>query len=109
MSYLCGQDQCIAGGLIPKSEFLEQIELAIRGMTCDACASHVAAALQSVDGVVAAEVPDWKSGRALVTVTAPDRVPEETLIRAVSSAGYQASRNSSHAASTTKHPGPAPS
>lgn len=102
MPDFCEQDQCETGGSTPKGELgADQIELAIRGMTCDACASHVAAALQRVDGVIAAEVPDWKSGRALVTVTSPDLVADETLIRAVNGAGYQASRNSGDAPPTT--------
>lgn len=102
MPDFCEQDQCTAGGSTPKREPGEShIELAIRGMTCDACASHVAAALQSVNGVVGAEVPDWKSGRALVTVTLPGIIADEVLIRAVNDAGYNAERTSHPSASTT--------
>lgn len=117
MSDCCKQERRDADKSIPKSDSgLEQIELTIRGMTCSACASHVAAALHSIEGVVAVDVPDWKSGRAVVTVNSPDRVAGETLIKAVNDAGYKATRNSSNVAAASKlmHPvrkwgkGPAP-
>lgn len=65
------------------------IGLAVRGMTCDSCARHVTRALQSVEGVVQADVPSWSAGSATV-VMSPD-VDPQTLIQAVQAAGYQAS------------------
>ena len=67
-----------------------RVELSVQGMTCDACAAHVEAALQSVEGVRAAQVPGWRSGRAVVTFASPGGVAPEALIRAVNEAGYKA-------------------
>lgn len=64
------------------------LELEVRGMSCAQCADHVHRALLSVNGVVAASVPDWKSPRA--TVRATPTVDEAALIDAVTAAGYQA-------------------
>lgn len=68
---------------------LEQIELEIQGMTCDACARHVTKALQGANGVEEANVPGWESGKASVKV-APGASTEE-LVTAVRRAGYTAS------------------
>jgi mercuric reductase len=67
-----------------------RVDLSVQGMTCDACAAHVEAALQSVEGGCAAQVPGWRSGRAVVTFASPGGVAHETLIRAVNEAGYKA-------------------
>ncbi|MGB9605378.1 MAG: cation transporter, partial [Bryobacteraceae bacterium] len=48
----------------------QQIELEVRGMTCDACALHVTKALQGVAGVLHVEVPGWTSGRAILAAQA---------------------------------------
>lgn len=37
----------------------QQIDLNIRGMTCDACTLHVEKALKSVDGVRSVQVSRW--------------------------------------------------
>jgi mercuric reductase len=66
-----------------------EIELDVRGMTCDSCALHVANALQAVPGVEKADVPAWESGKATVLV-----VPEinlDELTASVAKAGYSAS------------------
>ncbi len=63
-----------------------EIQLAVRGMTCDSCASHVVKALQSVPGVQSAVVPDWKAGQA--TVVADTDLEEQTLVAALAAAGY---------------------
>ena len=60
----------------------------IEGMPCDGCARHVTQALRGVPGVVEAQVPGWRSGKA--TVVAEDRVNEATLLDAVREAGYNA-------------------
>ena len=43
---------------------LHEIELEVRGMTCDSCVLHVTKALRRVEGVIEVNVPGWKSGRA---------------------------------------------
>ena len=67
---------------------MTQIELDVRGMTCDSCAIHVEEALKSVEGVTEAEVPGWKSGQATVRVEVG--VTAEALSAAVQGAGYSA-------------------
>ena len=67
---------------------LEQLELDVQGMTCDACARHVTKALQQVEGVAEAAVPGWQSGQA--TVKAAPSVSAEALATAVQAAGYSA-------------------
>ena len=67
---------------------LALVELEITGMTCPSCATHVTEALQKVDGVVEARVPDWQENKALVTVAA--NVQEKKLTKTVKSAGYGA-------------------
>ena len=66
----------------------EELELKIRGMTCDSCAFHVEEALISVDGVKHVEVPGWKSGQAKVLAAAGTET--EALIESVHQAGYSA-------------------
>ena len=46
----------------------EEVELEVRGMTCDSCALHVTKALRGVGGVLEVEVPGWRSGRARLVV-----------------------------------------
>jgi mercuric reductase len=67
---------------------MEQLELAVQGMTCDACARHVTKALQQVEGVAEAAVAGWQSGQATVKAT-PD-VSAQALATAVQKAGYTA-------------------
>ncbi len=67
---------------------VEQLELDVRGMTCDSCALHVTKALKSVTGVQEADIPGWQSGRA--TVVAEGGVKAEALAAAVREAGYAA-------------------
>ena len=66
----------------------QEIELEVKGMTCDSCAIHVNKALQGVQNVTEVNVPGWKSGRAKI-ITETD-VNEEALANAVKKAGYQA-------------------
>lgn len=66
----------------------EEIDLDIRGMTCDSCASHVEKALRSVKGAVDASVPGWGSGRARIVVKGEGKAQE--LTAAVQNAGYAA-------------------
>ena len=65
------------------------LTLKIDGMTCAGCATHVQKALSDVPGVIAAQVPGWQSGKAIVRVK--KGVSIEALIRAVEEAGYHAS------------------
>lgn len=59
----------------------------VEGMMCMHCVAHVKAALEGVAGVTQAEV-DLKKKTALVTLS--EDVPSETLIAAVTEAGYSA-------------------
>lgn len=65
---------------------LEELELTVRGMTCDSCAVHVTKALQGVAGVKDADVPGWQSARA--TVIAEAGMKAEALAAAAREAGY---------------------
>ncbi|MCL5950977.1 MAG: cation transporter [Chloroflexi bacterium] len=64
----------------------EKIQLAVRGMTCGGCATHVVKALESVPGVQSAVVADWKAGQA--TLVADAGLDEQTLVTALTAAGY---------------------
>jgi len=63
-----------------------EVGLSIGGMTCAACAARVEKKLNAV-GEVSATV-NFATGRAVVT--APESVPVQRLIDAVTAAGYQA-------------------
>jgi mercuric reductase len=65
-----------------------QIELEITGMTCESCAARVVQVLKEVEGVAAAHIPDWHSGRAAITVDTA--VSDKLLVEAVEQAGYEA-------------------
>lgn len=71
-----------------KSDHLEQIELAIQGMTCGACAAHVVQVLQDSPGVQKVQVPNWRAGQAIV-LGRPD-MAVETLLSAIEEMGYTA-------------------
>jgi len=62
-------------------------QLKISGMTCDACAAHVQAALEKVSGVQSARV-SYASGTAEVALTVGTRL--DALIAAVDALGYRA-------------------
>jgi mercuric reductase len=66
-----------------------QVELDVKGMTCDGCARHVSEALKSVDDVDEAVVEDWQSGTA--NVVTDSNFEEKKLLKAVKKAGYKAS------------------
>ncbi len=65
---------------------MKEIQLKISGMTCGHCASSVKQALESVDGVVRADV-NLQDGSAVVTA---EQVDTESLVQAVVEEGYQA-------------------
>jgi len=71
------------------------IDLAIDGMSCASCVSHVEQALSVVPGVAKAEV-NLATNRARVALSAPAAV--EVLIQAVEDAGYKAQVASSEVA-----------
>src|SRR3990172_4340804 len=77
-----------------KNDSINQIELDVRGMTCDSCALHVTKALQSVPGVENAAVPGWESGKA--TVLASPKINLDDLTTAIANAGYSASVRATH-------------
>jgi len=67
---------------------MKQLELDVRGMTCNTCPQHVENALLSVDGVQKVDIPGWQSTKAIVTVESG--VKGEDLIAAVNRSGYSA-------------------
>ncbi|MDD7312266.1 MAG: heavy metal-associated domain-containing protein [Clostridiaceae bacterium] len=58
----------------------------ITGMMCQHCVAHVSKALNAIPGVTAQV--QLEQNRALITMDRP--IADETLIRAVTDAGYQA-------------------
>ncbi|TAN02442.1 MAG: mercury(II) reductase [Rhodanobacteraceae bacterium] len=62
-------------------------QLKITGMTCDACATHIKQALESIPGVRAAEV-SYAEGSA--TLAASDATSHDALIATVAALGYRA-------------------
>ena len=66
---------------------IQEVELTLSGMTCAACAARIERTLNSIDGVEAAV--NYATESAMVAFTGAD-VSEETLIKAVTSAGYGA-------------------
>ena len=66
---------------------IEEVELALTGMTCGACAARIEKTLNAIDGVEAAV--NYATESAMVAFTRPG-ITEETLIDAVTSAGYGA-------------------
>jgi P-type Cu+ transporter len=65
-----------------------QVQLAITGMTCAACAAQVEKKLNALDGVTA--TVNFGAARASLTVHRPAAVPAKRLIAAVEQAGYGA-------------------
>jgi len=72
---------------ISKEVGMEKV-LKVEGMMCEHCVKHVKEALEGVDGVLSAQVV-LKKKRA--TVTLGKDVADETLLSAVTAAGYSAS------------------
>ena len=62
-------------------------KLAISGMSCDHCVSHVKSALEGVEGVTQADVSLENHGAELILSGA---VLDADLVAAVEAAGYQA-------------------
>ena len=58
----------------------------ITGMMCQHCVAHVSKALNAIPGITAQV--QLEQNRALITMDRP--IADETLIRAVTDAGYQA-------------------
>ena len=66
------------------------LEFAVEGMTCEACAASLGSKLASLSGVTAAEVR-YSSGRARLRFESPRARPtDQTIAGAVSAAGYRA-------------------
>jgi copper chaperone CopZ len=66
-----------------------QIELVVRGMTCEHCEMRVAKALKAVPGVADASA-DREKEQALIDIEGSDDVSIEALVAAVEAAGYEA-------------------
>ena len=64
------------------------VELQVSGMTCDSCATHVVKAIQQLDGIIDARVPNWQENKAFVTVEG--EVQDKVLAKTVKRAGYGA-------------------
>jgi mercuric reductase len=69
-------------------EPLERLTLAVTGMTCGSCASHLALAMKTVSGVKDVDVPGWTSGKA-VAVVEPN-TPNAEIVAAIEAIGYGA-------------------
>ena len=67
----------------------EQIELTVRGMTCDHCEMRVQNALKAVPGVVDAKA-DRAQDSVVVTLAPNQQVSTEALVAAIVGAGYEA-------------------
>ena len=67
---------------------MNEIKLNVEGMTCGHCQMSVKKALENIKGVKSAVV-DLEKKSALVTYKS-DKVTEESLIHAVTDAGYRA-------------------
>ncbi|RMF85870.1 MAG: heavy-metal-associated domain-containing protein, partial [Planctomycetota bacterium] len=69
----------------------QRVELSIRGMHCAGCVAAVESALTKTPGVARAQV-NLATERAVVELASDARAEQcrDDLIRAVSSAGYQA-------------------
>jgi len=72
-------------GFTPTVNYL----LTIKGMTCEACSTHVTSAVRKVPGVAAASV-SYKGGYAVVVPSAKSAPNPKSLLRAVEDAGYNA-------------------
>jgi copper chaperone CopZ len=66
------------------------VTLKIKGMMCEKCVAHVKEALESVDGVVSADVSLGKK-RAVATIDG--YVNTDKMVEAVTKAGYSANTN----------------
>lgn len=73
-----------------KGSFVETSEkqIAIEGMTCEACAAHIQSSLSKLPGVASAVV-EYEKGEAKVT-TDSDGPSDEALKKAIEKAGYRA-------------------
>ncbi len=65
---------------------IEEVELALRGMTCAACARRIEETLNDLDGVEAAV--NYATETAMVAFDAT-RITHERLLKAIDSAGYE--------------------
>jgi len=69
---------------------VREVTLAIEGMTCEACTSHIKSELARVPGVQSARV-QYREKRAVVSYDS-SRTSADRLQRAVEAAGYRSSR-----------------
>lgn len=69
---------------------LEKVVLKVEGMTCEGCAANLRKSLSKVPGIAGAEVSHDR-GQAIVGVPRGNSVPRETILAAVSEAGFKGS------------------
>jgi copper chaperone len=65
------------------------VSMNVKGMTCGGCEKTISAGLGEVPGVVHVGKVDYQTGKAYVLID-PVKVKDESLIKAVSSKGYEA-------------------
>lgn len=82
----------------------QTIDLAVSGMNCASCVSHVEKALLAVPGVVGASVNLATERASVVTLAGGDLLP--SLIHAVGKAGYEAGSVTAGAGQTAVDQGP---
>ena len=77
---------------IPMGIFGKKVSmrLSVEGMTCGHCEMKVRDALSAVPGVKKVLTVDRTANEAVVSVGDPEKVSEESLVQAVTDAGYTA-------------------
>jgi copper chaperone CopZ len=66
---------------------IQTVQLEIEGMTCEACDSHVAYAVQKVDGVIEAKA-DHKTGKAIVKFD-KTKTSIEAIVDSINATSYK--------------------
>jgi len=67
---------------------MTNMELKIKGMTCNHCQMRIKKALESIDGIEGAEV-DFKKGTAKISVQDESKVNLEKIAEVIEDTGYE--------------------
>ena len=67
---------------------MTNMELKIKGMTCNHCQMRVKKALESIDGIDGADV-DFKKGTAKISVQDESKVNLEKIAEVIEDTGYE--------------------